>query len=176
MKKLTIVFLLFSRLAWSQVDLSHESADPHHHRHFLRTAVLLGHGMVQDVEGPGIHFIPTWGIDFDVHISKHWSLGWHNDVELETYLIETASGEKVELQTPFVSTIDVFYRLNDNILLGAGPGLTREQGHLKSLFRIGIEGEVPMNDRWEWTPTVYLDKRFDGHAVWTVALGVAHYL
>jgi hypothetical protein len=51
-----------------------------------------------------------------------------------------------------------------------------ENGEMKSLLRVGIEGEVPMNDRWEWTPTLYLDQRIDGHQVWTFAVGVAHYL
>ena len=75
-----------------------------------------------------------------------------------------------------VSTLDIFYRLSDNVLLGVGPGLTVENGEMKTLMRVGIEGEVPMNDRWEWTPTLYLDQRIDGHQVWTFAVGVAHYL
>ena len=80
------------------------------------------------------------------------------------------------LKTPLVSTIDVFYRINHNLILGAGPGLTVENGIWKPIVRIGIEGEVPMNDRWEWTPTVYMDQRMDGRQVWTLALGVEHYL
>ena len=150
--------------------------DPHHHRHPLRVALLLGHGMVPEVEGPGVFFVPTWGWDIDYHLSDNWSLGWHSDIELENYLIIDADGEEVELVTPIVSTVDVFYRLNHNLIIGAGPGFTRELGEFKPLFRVGIEGEVPLNDRWEWTPTLYLDQRFDGHRVVTVALGVAHYL
>jgi hypothetical protein len=162
--------------AVNHVENHHHLADPHHHRHPVRVAVLLGHGMVPEVGSEGIFFVPTWGVDVDYHLSDNWSLGWHSDIELENYVIENADGEILELQTPLVTTFDVFYRLNHNVLFGVGPGMTKENGEWKSLVRVGIEGEVPMNDRWEWTPTVYVDQRFDGHRVFTVALGVAHYL
>lgn len=179
MKKLVLLLTLISTSLSAQRVAEHiweTASDPHHHRHPLRLAVLLGHGMVPDVEGHGVYFIPTWGMDIDLHLTDHWSLGWHSDVELENYIIVDNNGERIELETPLVTTIDVFYRLNHNVLIGLGPGITREQGAVKTLMRLGVEGEVPLNDRWEWTPTVYVDQRFDGHTVWTVALGVAHYL
>ena len=111
-----------------------------------------------------------------INQADQYKLGWHSDIELENYLIENDLGETIELQTPMVSTLDIFYRLSHNVLLGVGPGLTVENGEMKTLMRVGIEGEVPMNDRWEWTPTLYLDQRIDGHQVWTFAVGVAHYL
>lgn len=132
--------------------------------------------MVPDVHHSGVHFVPSWGLDVDYHLSKRWSIGWHSDVEIENYIIVEENGEFYELEFPAVTTVDLFYRLNDNVLLGAGPGYTMEHGRLKSLFRLGIEGEVPMNDRWEWTPTLYFDQRFDGHGVLTFAVGIAHYL
>jgi hypothetical protein len=97
-------------------------------------------------------------------------------VELENYVIVEEDGNFYELITPLVTTIDVFYRLNNNLLLGVGPGITREHEAWNVLIRAGIEGEVPMNDRWEWTPTLYFDQRLDGHTVWTFAVGIAHYL
>jgi len=153
-----------------------EPADPHHHQHPFRAAVLLGHGIVPEVGGDGVLFVPTWGLDLDYHLSDRWSLGLHSDVEIENYLIELPGGEEVELEMPFISTLDVFYRLNHNILLGGGGGFTLENGEAKSLIRLAVEGEVPMNDRWEWTPTLFLDQRLDGRQVWTFAVGVAHYL
>ena len=150
--------------------------DPHHHRHPLRMAVLIGHGMLPEVTGDGILFVPSWGFDLDLHISDNWSLGWHNDLELENYLIIDSHGEQLELETPIVSSIDLFYRLNNNLIVGAGPGITMEDGEWKYLVRVGLEGEVPLNDRWEWTPTLFFDRRLDGHTVWTFAVGVAHYL
>ena len=176
MKILNYTLLLFSFSASLMAQEHHVLApDPHHHRHPLRIAVLMGHGGVPEVDG-GVLFVPTWGWDVDYHLSDRWSLGWHSDIELENYLILNDIGEEVLLKTPLVSTIDVFYRINHNLILGAGPGLTVENGIWKPIVRIGIEGEVPMNDRWEWTPTVYMDQRMDGRQVWTLALGVAHYL
>ena len=176
MKILNYTLLLFSFSASLMAQEHHVPApDPHHHRHPLRVAVLMGHGVVPEVDG-GVLFVPTWGWDVDYHLSDRWSLGWHSDIELENYLILNDIGEEVLLKTPLVSTADVFYRINHNLILGIGPGLTVENGIWKPIVRIGIEGEVPMNDRWEWTPTVYMDQRMDGRQVWTLALGVAHYL
>ena len=153
-----------------------QEVNPHHERHPLRLAVLIGHAAVPNVEDGGVLWVPAWGLDLDVHVSKRWSLGWHSDVEIENYLIATASGQRVELQTPVVSTIDIFYRLSNNLVVGLGLGTTYERGMWQPLWRIGLEGEVPLNDRWEFTPTMFVDQRNGGHAVWTVALGVAHYM
>jgi hypothetical protein len=176
----TFFSLLFAVvLGWNAQAQHHQhqaEPDPHHHRHPLRLALLIGYGMVPEVGGEGVFFVPTWGMDVDYHLNDHWSIGWHSDIELENYLIENDLGETIELQTPMVSTLDIFYRLSHNVLLGVGPGLTIENGEMKTLMRVGIEGEVPMNDRWDWTPTLYLDQRIDGHQVWTFAVGVAHYL
>ena len=113
----------------------------------------------------------------DYHLTDNWSLGWHSDVEIENYMVTLPDGEEVELEMPLITTtLDVFYRLNHNLLVGIGGGLTLENTEWKPLMRVAVEGEVPMNDRWEWTPTLFLDQRLDGRQVWTFAVGVAHYL
>jgi len=155
---------------------SEGQADPHHHRHPVRVALLLGHGMVPEVPGHGVFFVPSWGLDVDYHLTDNWSLGWHSDVEIENYIVTLPSGEEVELEMPLITTLDVFYRLNHNLLVGVGGGLTLENTEWKPLMRVAVEGEVPMNDRWEWTPTLFVDQRLDGRQVWTFAVGVAHYL
>jgi len=176
LKAVFILLLIFSASLKAQHHVDEKFSDPHHHRHPLRVAVLLGHGMVPEVGGEGIYFVPTWGIDLDYHLSDSWSLGWHSDVELENYVIVTDNGTELEIETPMISTLDIFYRLNHNLIVGIGPGLTKENNEIKTLIRFGLEAEVPLNDRWEWTPTLYLDQRVDGHRVWTFAVGVAHYL
>lgn len=139
-------------------------------------SVLIGHSAVTDVESGGVLWVPAWGLDADFHISDRWSVGCHSDIEIENYRINGAGGQQVELRTPIVSTLDLFYRLSDNLVVGLGPGITFEQSEWTSLWRMGMEGEVPLNDRWEFTPTVFVDHRVHGHTVWTVALGVAHYM
>jgi hypothetical protein len=176
LKAVYILVVIASVSLKAQHEIDDKFSDPHHHRHPLRAAVLLGHGMVPEVGGEGIYFVPTWGIDLDYHLSDYWSIGWHSDVELENYVIITDNGTELEIETPMISTLDIFYRLNHNLIVGIGPGLTKENTEIKTLIRLGLEAEVPLNDRWEWTPTLYLDQRVDGHSVWTFAVGVAHYL
>lgn len=176
MKSLNYLLLTLSCSASLLAQEKHvPQQDPHHHRHPIRIAVLMGHGMVPEIDG-GVLFVPAWGWDLDYHLSDRWSLGLHSDVELENYIILNGQGEEVLLRTPLVSTIDAFYRLNHNLIVGAGPGFTAENGEWKPIVRVGVEGEVPMNDRWEWTPTLYMDQRMEGRRVLTFALGVAHYL
>jgi len=176
MKLLKLLIFLTTINAQAQEHSSKIFADPHHQRHPLRAAVLIGHAMVPDVNGTGLYFVPTWGVDLDYHLSDAWSIGWHSDIELENYIIITDDGKELEIETPMISTLDIFYRLNHNLIVGFGPGMTVENGVIKTLVRVGLEAEVPLNDRWEWTPTLYLDQRIDGHSVWTFAVGVAHYL
>ena len=173
---LTLIAAAAMTALHAQHQPDEDQADPHHHRHPVRIALLLGHGMVPEVPGDGVFFVPSWGLDVDYHLTDNWSLGWHSDVEIENYMVTLPDGEEVELEMPLITTLDVFYRLNHNLLVGIGGGLTLENTEWKPLMRVAVEGEVPMNDRWEWTPTLFLDQRLDGRQVWTFAVGVAHYL
>lgn len=142
----------------------------------MRLALLIGHGMVPEIGGNKVLFVPTYSLDFDYHVSNNWSIGLRNDIEFEHYIVYTNNHESMALKTPVVSTADVFYRLTHNLMVGIGAGLEVEAGHIKPLVRMGIEAEVPMNDRWEWTPNFYYYQRADGRHVINLAVGVAHYL
>ncbi|MGA0109411.1 MAG: hypothetical protein ACO3HG_02995, partial [Schleiferiaceae bacterium] len=46
-----------------------EPTDPHHHRHPFRVSLLLGHGVVPEIGGSEILFVPTYSLDVDYHLS-----------------------------------------------------------------------------------------------------------
>lgn len=178
----SLLFRLFALLALAaqaqhgSKNPKSEPADPHHHRHPFRVSLLLGHGVVPEIGGSEILFVPTYSLDVDYHLSDRWSLGIRNDIEFEHYIVYTNNHESMAFKTPLVTTADVFYRLTHNLMVGTGPGLELEAGHLKPVLRMGIEAEVPMNDRWEWTPNIYYYQRADNKHVFNIAVGVAHYL
>ncbi|MDA0740570.1 MAG: hypothetical protein O2862_01505 [Bacteroidetes bacterium] len=61
MKILNYTLLIFSFSASLMAQEHHVPApDPHHQRHPLRIAVLMGHGVVPEVDG-GVLFVPAWG-------------------------------------------------------------------------------------------------------------------
>ena len=164
-------------LLLASIQLQGQSQEPEHHQeHAFRISMLIGHGMVPETEEAGLYFVPTWIMDLDFHLSPNWSIGLHSDLELENYKVRRSETEVIEIRTPWVSSLDLFYRFHPNMAFGIGPGITRENQAYRWLFRAGWEGEIPINSNWEAVATIFFDHRIDGHKVWTLGIGVAYYL
>ena len=58
---LTLIAAAAMTALHAQHQPDEDQADPHHHRHPVRVALLLGHGMVPEVPGDGVFFVPSWG-------------------------------------------------------------------------------------------------------------------
>ncbi len=149
----------------------HDTGQIPDHRPF-RVAVLIGHTLVPATGGAERAFIPSWGLDLEYWPVRNWGIGLHNDLEIETFLVEGPGDELVDRRYPVVLTLDVLYRPWKGLVLQAGPGLELEQREDFFLFRFGLEYEFELGHYWDIAPSVYYDTRRDAFDTYSVALGV----
>lgn len=167
---MTIVPRVFSQ---HNENLStHDLSNGHDEETHFRIAVLIGHTLIRS-EGTNSHlFIPSWGVDLEYWFTHKWGIGFHNDIEIETFIIRQSDQEEIERINPLVVTLDLLYRSSNGWVFSLGPGTEYEHGESFYLARFGIEYEKEIGNGYDIFPSFFYDQRLDGFATYTVALGV----
>lgn len=174
-----IVFILTANISnvvcqsHSHSDINHEEIQiGHDHKNHFRVAVLIGHTLIRS-EGTNSHlFIPSWGLDLEYWHTNRWGIGFHNDIEIETFIIKKTDAEEIERINPIVITLDLLHRFDNGVVLSFGPGVEYEHGDSYYLARFGVEYEKPIGNGFDISPSFFYDQRLDGFATYTLALGV----
>lgn len=149
MKKL-LLGLLICLLANTVNGQNNESEIEHRHR----IAPLLGYVFVPEETsnetGGSARLIPTFGVDYEYRIHPKFALGWFNDIELSSYLIEYEDeGEYLQREYAFISAICLVYSPFNRFAIFAGPGYEFEHHQNFRVFRVGVEYEILMPDDWD---------------------------
>ena len=170
----SVLVLAFSISASAQADHTHHPADDNGHdfRHF-RIAPLIGHTFVPAGHSREYLAIPSWGLDLEYWFNPAWGIGLHNDLELQSFIIERPIGEEVlEREFPLVTTIDLLYKPWGGLVLMGGPGYEFEATRSFFLFRLGVEYEFELGNHWDLAPSFFYDSREQEYDTWSFALGV----
>lgn len=168
----TVILLLATGQAASQHYEDHDKC-----RGF-RAATFIGHTLIPVNRGKDHLFVPSWGVDLEYWFNERWAVGLHNDIELETFVIEGPGEETLERSYPIISTLDALYKLNRYVVLMAGAGYEFERNEDFFLFRFGVEVEVPIGHHWDVFPTVFYDTATGdrNYSTLTIGLGVGRHL
>jgi hypothetical protein len=166
MKTWTLLALLLPFYALAQ-HAPHEKSFPH-----FRIAALIGHTHVPAIEDKASMFIPSWGLDLEYWFNDAWAIGMHNDIELQTFLIQRDAEETLERDYPIVLTLDAIYRPWKGLVFQLGPGIELEKTEDFFLIRAGAEYEFELGHHWDLCPMLFYDNRFNANDTWTIALGV----
>lgn len=124
----------------------------HFYRH--RIAPLMGYVFVPEETGSettnSVRLIPTFGIDYEFKLHPRWALGWFNDIELSSYVIEYHSHEEALVrENAFITALCLVYSPVHRLALYAGPGYELETHQNFAVIRVGIEYEIPIPDNWD---------------------------
>ncbi|MEN8880098.1 MAG: hypothetical protein ABF311_07990 [Polaribacter sp.] len=137
----------------------------------FRIAGIIGHTLI-NAEGIDNVFVPSWGLDVEYWFNHKWGIGFHNDIEIETFIIRNSNDEKIERVNPIVLTLDALYQFGGGFVVTVGPGIELEKEESFYLLRLGFEYEKDITDSFYLLPSFFLDQRFDGYASWSIGLGV----
>jgi hypothetical protein len=155
----------------------HEHADPPEQLKRHRIAMVIGHTGIRAASGGELQnkevFLPSWGLDYNYMINSRWSIGWLNDLELSSYVIEHPDHEmELEREFPFISVIAVYYRPWKHLVFLAGPGMEFEKKEHFFVMKFGVEYGVRISQGWDLTPMFTYHLKDGSFGAWTLGLGV----
>ncbi len=137
-----------------------------------RVAVLIGHTFVPAGESQEHLAIPSWGLDLEYWASPAWGVGLHNDLEIQSFIVEQGHEEFLEREYPMVFTLDALFKPWRGLVLQLGPGLEVERRENFFLVRFGAEYEFEVGHGWDISPTLFYDTRKEAYDTWSIALGI----
>ncbi|WP_282072194.1 hypothetical protein [Polaribacter atrinae] len=167
MKKsiLIIVFILTSFITTAQ---EHENF-----KHF-RISPVITHTFIPTTtdEGDKTVIVPTFGLDLEYWLNEKWGFGFHNDIELETFITEKEHETFVEKEFPLVLTFDALYKFKEHWVFVLGAGGEFEKNENLFIVRAGIEYEVEFGNHWDVSPTIVYDHRSNNSSTWGIGIGI----
>lgn len=173
------LLLLLLLLTFNQVTAQeHHNSTTNKHEESsgkgFRIAGVISHTYIKS-EGADSHlFVPSWGLDIDYWFNHKWGIGLHNDLEVESYVVEENHGEEIERETPLVLTLDVLYHISNGFVINMGPGIEIEKNKSYALARMGLEYEYEFGNDFYMMPTLFYDYRFDGIGTASIGLGIGY--
>ena len=156
-------------------DLSthdHESKGSHHNISLMISHTHIPKG-VNGINRDEALIIPSWGLNYDFHLNEKWAIGWHNDMEISTYMIEESDGDVYERERPIITAIVGIFKPGKKVGLLAGVGREFEKHRNFWVFRAGVEVEIEINESWELIPSFIYDQKEAVYYSWAIGLAVA---
>ena len=147
------VLLTLTILLSISLNAQNDEHEEPFYRH--RIAPLMGYVFVPEetdlIDGSSFRLIPTFGIDYDFSFNRKWAIGWFNDIEASSYIIEYDDGkvEQLEREYLIISTICLIYTPVKHFTVYAGGGMEFERHQNFAVIRIGTEYEIPIRNNWD---------------------------
>jgi len=175
------MFILFVQLFWipaycqNPYEETYETERVSKHR----ISIMIGHthvpkGMVSTGGGPLI--IPSWGLNYSFLINEKWAIGWHNDMEISTYVINEGHGSEIERERPLITSLVGVFKPGKTVGFLAGIGREFEKHQNFWVFRVGIEFEFEINEFWDLSPSLIYDLKESVYDSWSIGLTVGRRL
>lgn len=122
-----------------------------------RLAVFVGYGFVPKgepgEEREGTTVIPALGLDYERWVHPRFAIGWYNDFQLSTFVVERqgehAEEDKfLEREYAVVTAVVGSFEVVEGLAVFAGPGYEFETTESFFVFKIGAEYAFPLPNLW----------------------------
>ncbi|THD65731.1 hypothetical protein E7Z59_14175 [Robertkochia marina] len=197
MKRILLLFLMLTTTACfaqeTEKDQEHSEEVIHHdageegqreeHHNFKHSiAFMLGHTHIsegRDAAGDTKWLaVPSFAIDYNYRFGEKWSVGLHNDIIIESFIVERhlSGGEEeiLEREYPVASLVMIGHKFTQHLAGFAGAGAEFAKGENFFMYRFGIEAGWHLNDpSWELLVGINYDIRIDAYDIWNLNFGVA---
>lgn len=141
---------------------------------YFRVGVALLHTHLHEdkIEGSTYVSLPSFGLDVEYWFNESFGLGLHNDIEFENHEVETENGDIISRSFPIFLTFDALWKPIHELVVVAGCGYEFAEEENLLVFRVGLEYEIKMDDKWDLSPTLVYDKRNGAYGSWTYGLNI----
>ena len=149
MKALQIFSLLFLfGLFQTQVFADDASTSENNEFKKHRISVLWGNTYLPAAktatDEQSVLVFPSWGLNYEFWFNKHIAIGWHNEIEMQSYVIEHEGHPDIEREYPFITSVVAIYEPFNRLALFIGPGIEIEANHSFYICKMGVEYVIPL--------------------------------
>ena len=174
-------------------EVQHETHhDGHHKKHAISFVISHTHinSGVDNETGDNWMALPSFGLNYNYNFNEKWSIGWHNDIIVEEFIVENPNpddhhsaqtlnkSEEVEIDGiershPIASAIMVTYKPHEHIAILAGGGMEFSEHENFALIRLGLEFPFHIPNDWEVFGGMSFDFNIDAYNSFAFGIGIA---
>lgn len=149
LKFLILNVLLISGLITHGQENQEENSEQERGKHSL--AFFVSHTFVSQGKIDGERewlAAPSLALNYNYRLSEKWSIGLHNDIIIESFLIENSmsSEETLEREYPISNLIMGTYKITEAWGLAIGGGVEWEKNENFAVLRLGTEYGLELKD------------------------------
>jgi hypothetical protein len=174
-KKLSILaaglfLILLSNPLYSQQNHENSQAAFKKHRFsFMWANTLVPAGKNAHNEQSDLLF-PTWGLNYEFWFNRHFAIGWHNEFEMMSYLVEHGNDALLEREYPYITSAVFIYEPLKRLAFHIGPGYEFEQNENFFIVKMGAEYIFPLPRHFDLGVGFSYDNKNKLYDAWTFGL------
>jgi hypothetical protein len=92
---------------------------------------------------------PSFGINYNFKLNEKWSIGLHNDIIIESFVVEDTSKDEdlLEREYPISNLIVGTYKITESWGIAVGGGIEWERNENFGVIRIGTDYGLELNEK-----------------------------
>ncbi len=173
-KVLALIFLFILSGIRSYGQETHQFQDNAFKRHHV--SLMWGNTIVpaaKTAHGEDCSIImPAWGLNYAYHLNRKWAIGWHNELELQSYVVEKHQEFFFEREYPFITSLAVMYEPIHRLIIHAGPGYEIETNENFVIMKAGMEYLFPLPKYYNLAVGFSYDNKGKIYDAWTFGISV----
>ncbi|MBR9999273.1 MAG: hypothetical protein KFF73_09895 [Cyclobacteriaceae bacterium] len=176
MKKIQILLILSFLLVFlstpsrSQPHPEHDQGSLQRHRFsFMWANTLVPAGKNAHDEESDLLF-PTWGLNYEFWLNRHMAIGWHNEFEMMSYIVDHGNEAVMEREYPYITSIVLIYEPLKNLAFHIGPGYEFETNESFFIVKMGAEYTFPLPKSFDLGFGFSYDNKNKIYDAWTFGL------
>lgn len=171
---LTFLLLLLTGLSYGQEEEQHEEHFSRHGLSFTISHAYISQGII-DGEREWLS-APAFGLNYNFRLSEKWILGLHNDIIIESFIVENPreSEDILEREFPVSNILVTSYEILKSWYFSVGAGVEWERNENFGLIRIGTEYGMELQKKGlEVVFSFNYDALIDGYDSFNFGLGIS---
>ena len=146
-----LIIVGLSCMAHSQTEQSNgEDLNEQEEKHSL--GIVISHSYISQgiIDGKREWLAaPSFGLNYNYKLNDKWSIGFHNDIIIESFIVENAevSEEFLEREFPVSNLIVGTYKVTEAFGIALGTGVEWENNASFALIRIGADYAVGLRNK-----------------------------
>lgn len=175
-----LILVLYGWLFLPEFVTAQESGEKENPRNQLMLIMSHSHITEGADENGGKKWIvvPSWALDYNYWLAKHWAIGLHTDMIIENFFIKEHGDEDkaIERTRPFALVPSVVFKPKEHsaFMVGTGAEFAKEENLVVTNFGYEYGWELPQH--WELSASLTYDIKWNAYDTWILGIGISKFL